>query len=123
MAASSTSSIGTWPYPFRGFHCCPDGQVGSKGISYLISHIKRVHLASDERKDVLWEAISRDHGLYIDVEETLKAFGQWICVNCMNIHALSHYCHHSDGHVQFTGGVDDKSGHIIVIFKDNFHRP
>ncbi|GKD46620.1 hypothetical protein Tco_1271265, partial [Tanacetum coccineum] len=73
MTPSSTSSDGSWPCPFRGFHCCPDGEVGNKGIARLISHLKRLHLLTYERKCVLREAISTDHGLYMAVEETLKA--------------------------------------------------
>ncbi|PWA81491.1 villin/Gelsolin [Artemisia annua] len=62
MTTSSTSSDGIWPCPFRRFHCCPDGVVGNKGIARLISHLKRLHLSTDERKCVLREAISTDHG-------------------------------------------------------------
>lgn len=58
-----------------------------------------------------------DHGLYTNVEETLNAFGQCICVNCMDIHALSRYCHHPNGLLRFTSGVDGMSGHIIDISK------
>uniref|UniRef100_A0A251T0Z7 Putative villin/Gelsolin n=1 Tax=Helianthus annuus TaxID=4232 RepID=A0A251T0Z7_HELAN len=50
------------------FHCCPDGEVGNKGISRLISHLKRLHLSSDERRSALREAISTDHGLFKNVE-------------------------------------------------------
>ncbi|GKE10046.1 hypothetical protein Tco_1413597, partial [Tanacetum coccineum] len=49
--------------------------VVNKGFPRLISHLKRLHLLSDEHKYVLREAISTDHGLYIAVEETLKEFG------------------------------------------------
>ncbi|GJU44937.1 putative reverse transcriptase domain-containing protein, partial [Tanacetum coccineum] len=73
MIPSSSSSDGTWPCPFREFHCCPDGEMGNKGIARLILHLKRLHLSSDERKCVLCEAISTDHGLYTTLEETLKA--------------------------------------------------
>ncbi|KAJ0566171.1 hypothetical protein HanIR_Chr06g0270781 [Helianthus annuus] len=50
------------------FHCCPDVEVGNKGIYRLISHLKRLHLSSDERRSALREAISTDHGLFLDVE-------------------------------------------------------
>ncbi|GKA41099.1 hypothetical protein Tco_0733692 [Tanacetum coccineum] len=72
MTRTTTSSDRVWPCPFRGFHCCPDGKVGNKGFPRLISHLKRLHLPSDERKCVLRKAISMDHGLYMAVEETLK---------------------------------------------------
>ncbi|GJY38563.1 hypothetical protein Tco_0424927 [Tanacetum coccineum] len=89
MTPISTSSDGVWLCPFRGFHCCPDDEMGITGIAHLISHLKRLHLSSDERKCVLREAISTDHGLYMVVEETLKAFGQWLCGKCMDLHAAS----------------------------------
>nr|GEV55523.1 putative reverse transcriptase domain-containing protein [Tanacetum cinerariifolium] len=54
------------------FIIAPDGEVGNKGFPRLISHLKRLHLPSDECKGVLREAISTDHGLYMAVEETLK---------------------------------------------------
>lgn len=31
------------------------------------------------------------------VEESLKAFGQWICGKCMTLHAFSRHCHHPNG--------------------------
>nr|GEV58066.1 reverse transcriptase domain-containing protein [Tanacetum cinerariifolium] len=101
--------------PFGGFHYCPDGEVDNKGIARLISHLKRLHLPSDERKCVLREAISMDHGLYIAVEDTLKAFGQWLCGKCMDLHAVSLACHHPDGHVRFSKGSDDMSGYNVGI--------
>ncbi|GKA53481.1 hypothetical protein Tco_0746796 [Tanacetum coccineum] len=82
---------------FRGFHCCPDGEVGNKGFPRLISHLKRLHLSSDERKGVLREAISTGHGLYMAVEETLKVLNQWLCGKCMDLHVVSRACHHPDG--------------------------
>ncbi|GJU04921.1 hypothetical protein Tco_1121351 [Tanacetum coccineum] len=107
----------TWPCPFRGFHCCPDGEVGNKGIARLISHLKRLHLSSDERKCVLREAISTDHGLYMTLEETLKVFNQLLCGKCMTLHAVSRACHHPDGLVRFSKEADDMSGYIVGISK------
>ncbi|KAF5801740.1 hypothetical protein HanXRQr2_Chr06g0251571 [Helianthus annuus] len=89
------------------FHCCPDVEVGNKGIYRLISHLKRLHLSSDERRSALREAISTDHGLFLDVEGTLKFFGQWMCGKCLSIHALSRACHHPDGLVRFTNRDND----------------
>ena len=80
--------------PFQGFHCCPDGGEGSKGISRMIPHLKRLHLCSDERKSVLREAIKSDHRLFMTLEETLKVLGQWMCGRCMSIQAVSRACHH-----------------------------
>ncbi|GKB63897.1 hypothetical protein Tco_0920083 [Tanacetum coccineum] len=117
MTPTSTSSDGVWPCPFRGFHCCPDGEVGNKGFPRLISHLKRLHLPSDERKGVLRETISTDHGLYMAVEETLKVFNQWLCGKCMDLHAVSRACHHPDGLVRFSKGSDDMSGYIVGISK------
>ena len=117
MTPTSTSSDGVWPCPFRGFHCCPNGEVGNKGIARLISHLKRLHLSSDERKYVLREAISSDYGLYMTVEETLKAFNQWLCGKCMDLHAVSRACHHPDGIVRFSKGSVDMSGYIVGISK------
>nr|GEY72895.1 putative reverse transcriptase domain-containing protein [Tanacetum cinerariifolium] len=117
MTPTSTSSDGVWPCPFRGFHCCPDGEVGNKGFPRLISHLKRLHLPSDKRKDVLREAISTDHGLYMAVEKTLKIFKQWLCGKCMNLHVVSRACHHPNGLVRFSKGSDDMSGYIVGISK------
>ncbi|GJT26270.1 hypothetical protein Tco_0906545 [Tanacetum coccineum] len=89
MTPTTTSSDGVWPCPFLGFHCCPDGEVGNKGFPRLISHLKRLHFPSDERKCVLREAISTDHESYMAVEETLKVFNQWLCGKCMDLHAPS----------------------------------
>ncbi|KAJ0438765.1 hypothetical protein HanHA300_Chr16g0617811 [Helianthus annuus] len=115
MTTPSTPLNGSWPCPFRMFHCCPDGEVGNKGISRLISHLKRLHLSSDERRSVLREAISTDHGLFMDVEGTLKFFGQWMCGKCLSIHALSRACHHRDGLVRFTNRDNDMDSYIIGI--------
>ncbi|GJY61327.1 putative reverse transcriptase domain-containing protein [Tanacetum coccineum] len=79
--------------------------------------VKRLHLSSDERKGVLREAISRDHGLYMAVEETLKVFNQWLCGKCMDLHAVSRACHYPDGLVRFSKGSDDMSGYIVGISK------
>nr|GEU88258.1 hypothetical protein [Tanacetum cinerariifolium] len=38
---------------------------------------------------VAWMAISTNHGLYMAAEETLKAFGQWLCKKCMDLYAPS----------------------------------
>nr|GEW46762.1 hypothetical protein [Tanacetum cinerariifolium] len=117
MTPTSTFSDRVWPCPFRGFHCCPDGEVGNKGFPRLISHLKRLHLPSDEHKGVLREAISTDHGLYMAVEKTLKVFNQWLCGKCMDSHAVSRACHHPDGLVRFSKGSDDMSGYIVGISK------
>ncbi|GJZ91856.1 hypothetical protein Tco_0663921, partial [Tanacetum coccineum] len=90
---------------------------GNKGIARLISHLKRLHLSTDERKCVLHEALSTDHGLYMAVEETLKVFSQWLCRKCMTLHAVSRACHHPDGLVRFSKGSDDMSGYNVGILK------
>ncbi|GJU89220.1 putative reverse transcriptase domain-containing protein [Tanacetum coccineum] len=117
MIPSSTSSDGTWPCPFRRFHCRPDGEVGNKGIARLISHLKRLHLSSDERKCVLREAISTDHGLYMALEGTLKVLDQWLCGKCMTLHVVNRACHHPDGLVRLSKEPDDVSGYIVGISK------
>ncbi|GJR36639.1 hypothetical protein Tco_1212323 [Tanacetum coccineum] len=117
MTPTTTSSDEVWPCPFRGFHCCPNGEVGNKGFPRLISHLKRLHLSSDERKCILRKAISTDHGLYMAVEETLKVFNQWLCGKCMDLHAGIRACHHPDGLVRFSKGSDDMSGYIVGILK------
>ena len=71
---SSISSSDICLCPFRSFYCCPNGEVGSKGIVRMISHIKRHHLLTEDRKCVLRKALSSD-GLFMAVKETLKAFG------------------------------------------------
>ncbi|GKA62083.1 EamA domain, WAT1-related protein [Tanacetum coccineum] len=82
-----------------------------------------LHLSSDERKCVLREVISTDHGLYMAVEETLKVFGQWLCGKCMDLHAVSRACHHPDGLVRFSKGFDDMSGYIVGISKPSNKEP
>nr|GEV06996.1 hypothetical protein [Tanacetum cinerariifolium] len=57
------------------------------------------------------------YGLYMAVEETLKAFGQWLCRKCMDLHVVSRVCHHPDGLVRFSKGPDDMSGYIVGISK------
>nr|GEX55394.1 reverse transcriptase domain-containing protein [Tanacetum cinerariifolium] len=117
MTPSSTSSDRVRPCAFRGFHYCPDGKVGNKGFPSLISHLKRLHLPSDEHKGVLRKAISTDHGLYMAVNETLKVFNQWLCGKCMDLHDVSRVCHHLDGLVCFSKGSDEISGYIVGISK------
>ncbi|GKB51931.1 hypothetical protein Tco_0902684 [Tanacetum coccineum] len=51
------------------------------------------------------------------VEETLKAFGQWLCGKCMDLYALIRACHHPDGLVCFSKGSDDMSEYIVGISK------
>nr|KAJ0199980.1 hypothetical protein LSAT_V11C600300330 [Lactuca sativa] len=117
MASYSTSSSDIWLCPFRSFHLCPNGEVGSKGSVCMISHIKRHHLLTEDHKCLLREALSSDVGLFIVVEETLKAFGQWMCGKCMTFHVVSRYCHHPDGVVSFITGDDGPSRYIVSILK------
>lgn len=79
MASTHICASGTWPCSFQGFHCCPNGEVGGKGISCMISHIKRMHLPMDERRDVLRKATSLEH----------RWSCQYICGDCLNLHAIS----------------------------------
>nr|GEU44292.1 reverse transcriptase domain-containing protein [Tanacetum cinerariifolium] len=51
------------------------------------------------------------------VEKTLKAFGQWLCGKCMDLHVVSPACHHPNGLVRFSKGSDDMSGYIVGISK------
>ena len=83
----------------------------------MISHLKSLHLRTDECRAVLREAITSDIGLFMSVAVTLKEFGQWICGDCMKLHALSRSCHHSDGLIKFIDGADDMSMHIVGIPK------
>ncbi|GJS40176.1 putative reverse transcriptase domain-containing protein [Tanacetum coccineum] len=48
------------------------------------------------------------------VEETLKAFGQWLCGKCMDLHVVSRSCHHPDDLFRFSKWSDDMSGYIVV---------
>ena len=97
--------------------------MGNKGIVRLISHLKRLHLPTDERKCVLRKAISTDYGLFMALQETLKAFDQWLCGECMTLHAVSRACHHPDGLVRFSKGPDDMSGYIVGISKPSNKEP
>ncbi len=84
-------------------------------MARLVSHIKRVHLSSDERKAAMREVLSSDHSLYTAVSKTLKAVGQWLCGPCMAIHALSRSCHHQDGLTRFSGKDGDRTTHLVGI--------
>ena len=55
----ATNLSGALHCPFREFHGCRDGEEGSKGFSCMVSHLKRVHFCTDERKSVLRETIER----------------------------------------------------------------
>ncbi|GKB93149.1 hypothetical protein Tco_0979286, partial [Tanacetum coccineum] len=79
----------------------------------------RLHFSIDERKRVLREAISTDHGLYMTAEETLKVFGQWLRGKCKTLHVASQACHHPDGLVHFSKRPDDMSGYIVGISKSS----
>ncbi|GJW13903.1 hypothetical protein Tco_0018036 [Tanacetum coccineum] len=79
MEVSVCSSVGVWPCPFRGFHCCPDGIAGSKGFTGWFAHIKRLDLSSDDERGALREDLSTDCELFVSVGEALKALDQWLC--------------------------------------------
>lgn len=117
MVSSHSFENGTWSCPFLGFHCYRNGIVRSKRISRIISHLKSLHLPTDECKVVLREAITYDHGLFISVAATLKEFGQWIYGNCTSLHALSRLCHHPGRLIKFIDKIDDMSEHIVGIPK------
>ncbi|GJW80500.1 putative reverse transcriptase domain-containing protein, partial [Tanacetum coccineum] len=57
------------------------------------------------------------------VEETLKAFGQWLCGKCMDLHAVSRSCHHPDDLFCFSKWCDDMSGYIVGILKPSNKDP
>lgn len=65
MASSSTISNGICLCPFKSFHRCPNGEFGGKGIVRMISHFKRHHLLTGDRKCVLCEALSTDDGFFL----------------------------------------------------------
>ncbi|MCH87560.1 hypothetical protein A2U01_0008433 [Trifolium medium] len=116
----SSTRVGGFHCPFRGFHCCPDGRDESKGFARLVAHITRLHLCDDERRRLMREAIESDLCLFLAVEESLKVLRQWLCGKCMSIHAVSRTCHHSDGSdnsicVTSTAGVVES--HIVGILK------
>ncbi|KAI3516021.1 hypothetical protein L1887_14929 [Cichorium endivia] len=117
MASSSNVSNSFWSCPFRSFNCCRNGEGGNKGISRMISHLKSQHLLNDDRKHVLREAISTDHGLFMEVEETLMSLGQWLCGKCMTLHAVSRACHHPNGLVRFIKGDNGLTTHIFGIVR------
>ncbi|MCH82425.1 hypothetical protein A2U01_0003231 [Trifolium medium] len=113
----ASTPIGGLQCPFREFHCCSDGREGGKGVSHLVPHLKALHLCSEERRSMLWEAIEGDLGLFMAVGESLKGLKQWLCGRCMHIHALSRACHHSDGLVRVTLESEEVRSHIIGILK------
>nr|GEY72201.1 reverse transcriptase domain-containing protein [Tanacetum cinerariifolium] len=51
------------------------------------------------------------------LEETLKAFRQWLYGKCMDLHAVSRACHNPDGLVRFSKRSNDMSGYIVGISK------
>jgi hypothetical protein len=113
----SSTQIGGFHCPFRGFHCCSDGREGSKGFSCMVSHLKIQHLCSEERKSTLREAIKSDLGLFVSLEESLRGLQKWLCGRCMTIRALSRPCHHSNGLVRVTLEGGEVGSYIIGIPK------
>lgn len=65
-----STHIGDFHCPFREFHCFPDGKDESKGISRMMSHLKTLHLCTDEHKNTTREAFSIDPYLFTEFEET-----------------------------------------------------
>ncbi|PNY15245.1 auxilin-like protein [Trifolium pratense] len=118
-----STQVGSLICPLREFHCCSDGREGGKGVSHMVPHLKALHLYSDERRSMLWEAIVREFGLFMVVEKSLKALKQWLCGRCMHIHALSRTCHHSDGLVCVTLESEEVTSHIICIPKPSIKEP
>nr|GEY04309.1 hypothetical protein [Tanacetum cinerariifolium] len=53
------------------------------------------------------------------VGETLKLFSQSLCGKCMDLHAVSHACHHPNGLVYFSKGSEEMSGYIVGISKSS----
>ncbi|KAL6505583.1 hypothetical protein OROHE_022962 [Orobanche hederae] len=103
--------------PLRSFHCCPDARDGCKGISRLVSHLKTLHMCSDERKNVIRNALENDCDLFTAFEESLRGVGQWLCGRCMGIHAMSRACHHPDGLVRVPLAKGGVGSHIVGIVK------
>lgn len=102
---------------FREFHCFPDGEGESKGISRVVSHLKTLHLWTDEYKNTIRKSISSDPYLFTIFKEILRGFGSWICRRCMSIHAMSWICYHPDGLIWVTHGSREVKSHIMVIVK------
>ncbi|KAJ0830920.1 hypothetical protein HanPSC8_Chr15g0660981 [Helianthus annuus] len=108
-------SNGFWPCPFKGFYCCPDGVAGSKGIPRLMTHIKRHHFDSDDRKDNLRRAIAEDPNLFTSVCEALRLSEQWLCWECMCLHSFRRGCHHEDRVVRFVPTEVGEMGFIVGV--------
>lgn len=117
MDSSSTNSSGIFPCPLRSIHCCPNDEVGSKGIVRMISHIKMHHILNKYRKYVLYGALYSDDDLFMAVEKTLMAFGQWMYGKCMTLHVVSRPCHHTNGLIRFITRADDLTCYIFGILK------
>ncbi|KAJ0898259.1 putative reverse transcriptase domain-containing protein [Helianthus annuus] len=106
-------SNGFWPCPFKGFHCCPDGVARSKGIPRLMTHTKRHHFGSDDRKDTLRRANAEDPNLLTSVCEAFRLSEQWLCWECMCLHSFRRECHHEDRVVRFVPTEVGEVGFIV----------
>lgn len=96
--------------------------AGSKGFPRLVAHIKRLHLSSDDRRGTLRGALSTDGELFVSVGEAFKVSGQWLCGECMCLHALSRACHHADGMVRFKRVTGDVEEFIVGIARPHVGR-
>ncbi|CAI8610489.1 unnamed protein product [Vicia faba] len=112
-----STQIGGMHCPLREFHCFPDVKNWSQSISCMVSHLKMLHLSSDEWKNTIREAMESDLNLFTAFENTLKRVGQWICGKCMRIHAMNRPCHHPHGLVRVTHGIEKVESHIMDIVK------
>ncbi|KAM0023455.1 hypothetical protein Hdeb2414_s0023g00639671 [Helianthus debilis subsp. tardiflorus] len=110
----STSSNGVWLCPFRNFHECKDGKPGSSWYNRLIAHFQQFHF-KDDRKESLQGALSKDLELFLNVGETLRVLGYWLCGRCMKTHALSRGCHHPDGVFTFSRKFGSDEDFVVGI--------
>ncbi|KAK1411384.1 hypothetical protein QVD17_37932 [Tagetes erecta] len=113
--AGPSSSTGIWRCPFKNYHSCKDGLPGYKGYSRLLMHIQRDHFNGKERRDQLKEHLASDLDLHNDVVDTLRVLKNWLCGECMVLHALNRFCWHGKEVVKCTSRAEGDIDFIVGI--------
>lgn len=71
-----STQIGGLHCSLRGFHYYVDGKNGNNGISCMVSHLKMIHLCSDEWKSPMRNTIENYWDLFMALEESLRVVEQ-----------------------------------------------
>ena len=96
--------------PFKGRDECTGGSKGGRGFApqYLLQHIRRQHLPSEELVACYKKLLSHDVSVFDAVNSTLRTIGQWMCGDCLGIQALKKQCKHDPAVPIFPPALDSK---------------